>query len=99
MTSIAVIENKISPVQKYLKILLGYKKYSRKEIEEDLNTKEALGRYLYLVSQATIDLAEAVVAFKNFRKPTTLGETFHILNEENIISNELAEKMIKVVGV
>lgn len=98
MTNTAVIENKISAILKYLKILEGYKKYSKKEIERDLNLKGALERYLYLISQATIDLAEATLSFKNFRKPATLGESFHILNEEKIISDELTEKMIKMVG-
>lgn len=98
MTNIAVIENKISAVRKYLKILEKYKKYSKKEIERDLNLKGALERYLYLASQAAIDLAEALVSLKCFRKPTTLAESFHILNEQNIISDELTEKMIKMVG-
>lgn len=98
MTDIVVIENKISATRKYLKILEGYKKYPRKELERDLNLKGALERYLYLVSQAAIDLAEAVISLKDLRKPTTLAESFHILNEEKIISDELAEKMVKMVG-
>lgn len=98
MTSFNVIENKISSIQKYLKILEGYKKYSRREIEEDTNIRGALERYLYLIVQATIDLAEAMMSFKSFRKPATLSETFHILNEEKIISNELTDKMISMVG-
>ena len=98
MSNLVVIENKISLVKKYLKILEGYKKYSREEIENDLNIKGALERYLYLAAQATIDLAEAVIAYKKFRKPTTHGESFHILNEEEIISQDLAEKMIGMVG-
>ena len=98
MTNLAIIENKISSVKKYLKILERYKKYSKKEIEEDIDIRGAIERYLYLVSQATIDLAEAVIAYKNFRKPTTMGETFLILNEENIISAELTDKMVKMVG-
>ncbi|MCD6085465.1 DUF86 domain-containing protein [bacterium] len=53
-------------------------------------------RYLYLDCQSAIDLAEAVIAFKDFRKPTTLSENFYILNEEKIISGVLTEKMIKM---
>lgn len=98
MTNISVIENKISSVKKYLKILERYKKYSRKEIEDDIDIKGAVERYLYLAVQATIDLAEALISFRNFRKPTTIGENFYILNEEDIISNELTEKLVKMVG-
>ncbi|OGC48021.1 MAG: hypothetical protein A3A94_00120 [Candidatus Portnoybacteria bacterium RIFCSPLOWO2_01_FULL_43_11] len=98
MTKLAVIENKISAVKKYLKILDGYKKHSRKEIENDLNIRGAVERYLYLAAQATIDLAESLIAYKNFRKPTTMSEAFYILNEEKIIPAELTAKMVGLVG-
>lgn len=98
MTKLSVVENKISSVKKYLKILENYKKYSRKEIEMDINIKGAVERYLYLLAQATIDLAEAIVSYKNFRKPSTMSESFYILNEEKMISDKLTEKMAKMAG-
>lgn len=98
MTNLTVIENRISAVKKYLKILERYKKYSAKEIEEDLDIRGAVERYLYLAIQATIDLAEAVISYKNLRKPSSMNETFHILNEEDIISPDLKTKMSKMVG-
>lgn len=93
-----VIENKVSSVKKYLKILSRYKKYTKEQIEKNLDIKGAVERYLYLAAQSTIDLAEAIIAYKNFRKPTTMSEAFHILNEEKIITDELTEKMAKMVG-
>ncbi len=98
MTNITVIENKISDARKYLKILERYKKYSKEKIMGDVDIKGALERYLYLAAQSTIDLADAIIAYKKFRKPTTLSDSFYILNEEKIINNELTEKMIKMTG-
>ena len=98
MTNFSVIENKISSVKKYLDILQNYKKYSRKEIEDDFNIRGALERYLYLSTQATIDTAEPFISLRNFRKPTTIREGFEILEEEKIISIKLREKMVKMVG-
>lgn len=98
MSNIEVIENKISSIRKYLRILERYKGFSREKIEKDIDIKGALERYLYLVSQGTIDLAEAVIAYKGFRKPTTMSEAFYILNEQGIISAELTNKMIGMVG-
>ena len=48
--------------------------------------------------QATIDLSEAVIAYKSLRKPSTMSESFHILREEEIITADLAEEMIKMTG-
>lgn len=98
MSSKVIIENKISDARKYLKILERYKKYSKEEILNDIDIKGALERYLYLAAQSVIDLAEAIIAYKKFRKPTTLSDTFYILNEENIIITDLMEKMIKMTG-
>jgi len=98
MINFNVIENKISSVQKYLKILERYKKYSREEIEKNIDIRGAVERYLYLAIQSTINIAEAVISFKNFRKPTTMAESFIILSEEGIIDREFAEKLIKMVG-
>lgn len=98
MTNISVIENKISTIRKYLQILSGYQKYRIEEICDDDTLRGAVERYLYLVSQATIDLAEAVIAYKKFRKPSIYSETFDILKEERVISSELAEKLVRMAG-
>ena len=98
MTNLSVIENKISATQKYLKIHERYKGYAEKEIEEDLDIRGAFERYLYLAIQSTIDLAESVISYKDFRKPSTMSEAFYILNEENIITSDLKTKMSKMVG-
>lgn len=94
MTNIEVLENKISQVKKYLQILEGYKKYRQDEIENDLTLKGALERYLYLAIQSTIDLGEVLISFKKLRKPSTLAESFIVLREAGVLSEELTEKMV-----
>lgn len=98
MTNFSIIENKITAVEKYLKTVEGYKKYSQEEIEKSPDLKGAVERYLYLVVQACIDLSEAVVSFKNFRKPTTYRESFEILGEEGILTPDLVNEMTKMTG-
>lgn len=98
MTNFDVIENQKSLVKKYLKILKSFKKISRSEIEKNVLIRGAIERYLYLAVQSMIDLAEAVVSYKKFRKPTTMSESFDILTEEKILPADLNETMIKIVG-
>ena len=93
MTSIDVLENKISDIKKYLKILEQYQAMLQAKIEEDVTIKGAVERYLYLAVQSAIDLAEAVIAFKGFRKPSIYSENFKILGEEKIISSDLAQHL------
>jgi uncharacterized protein YutE (UPF0331/DUF86 family) len=98
MSSLKVIENKISSIRKYLKILQRYRNYSKKEIEDNLDIKGAVERYLYLAIQSAIDLAEAIISYKNFRKPSAMTEAFYILNEEELISDNLTGRLVKMVG-
>jgi len=98
MTNINVLENKISATQKYLRILNNYQKYSKEEILKNLDLIGATERYLYLAIQAAIDLADAFISYKNFRKPTSLKEGFEILQEEGIIQVELRDRLIKMTG-
>jgi len=98
MTTRAVIESKANAVKKYLQILERYKKISLKEIEKDVDLKGAAERYLYLAVQAAIDLADALISFKDLRKPETLSDNFEILRAEKIISDDLADRLTKMVG-
>ncbi len=98
MNSQALIEDKISTIRKYLAILEQYQRYSQAEIEKDVTLRGAVERYLYLLVQATIDLAEILIAYKKLRKPATMSESFEILGEVRIINTELQETMIKLTG-
>ena len=98
MTNLSVAENKISSVKKYLSILKSYQDYSIEEIRTDTTLRGAVERYLYLVCQAAIDLAEVIISISGFRKPTTMSESFVILAEENVIKTEMKDKMTKLVG-
>ena len=96
MTNINIIEQQISAINKYLKILKGCQKYSQKKVEKDDLLKGSVERYLYLLTQETINLAEAIISLKDFRRPDTYAETFRILNEEKIISSGLTQKLVEV---
>lgn len=98
MSNLQVIEDQISYILKHLEIAEGYKRHSLKELETNFMIKGAIERELYIVAQAVIDLAEAVVAYKHFRKPTTMREALDILGEEKIVPNDFLENFHQIVG-
>ena len=98
MATISVVENKISSVKKYLKILEDYRRISIEDILNNIDKKGAVERYLYLAAQAAIDLANAYISYKKFRKPQTMSEVFYILEENKIIKDDLRKKMVGMVG-
>lgn len=98
MSTLGIIENKISSVRKYLMLLEGFKKYPQAELFHDTTISGAFERYLYLVTQATIELGESYIAYQDFRKPTTMRETFAILRENGIIGEALEKKLSDMAG-
>lgn len=96
MTNNFIIESKISSIQKYLQILKEFQSYSQKQLEEDLYLKGSSERYLYLLTQSVLDLAEAIISFKDLRRPQTYSESFDILQEEKLIPPDLTEKLVKM---
>ena len=96
MSSLSVIETKISHIQKYLKLLERYKEFSQKEIEHNPDLRGAVERYLYLTVQATLDLGEAIISFKEFRRPGTYTDIFYILGEEKFVSADLSGKLVRM---
>jgi uncharacterized protein YutE (UPF0331/DUF86 family) len=98
MTERAILENKISSVEKYLTIVKKYIGVTAEELKADFEKRGAVERYLYLLIQSTIDLGEEYIALRGFRKPTTLSDVFYVLQEQDIITPVLAEKLVKLVG-
>jgi uncharacterized protein YutE (UPF0331/DUF86 family) len=98
MTNVDVLKNKVSEIQKYLNLLKNYQKVNREELLKDPTLKGAVERYLYLICQATIDFAEALISYLNLRAPSTYGEIFEILGEQKLISKEMVLKMKKMTG-
>ena len=98
MTNLGVIENRIGLIKKYLKILEDFKSKSKTDLEKDVILKGALERYLYLVTQGVLDLAEAIIAFKGFRKPPFYSANFEVLKEEKFLAASLAEALSKMAG-
>jgi len=98
MTTINVAESKLKAMDGYYSQLLEYRKYPQDKLKNDPTLKAALERYLYLLCQSAIDLGETVIALKDFYRPGSYSEIFQTLKEKQIISPELAQKLIKMTG-
>lgn len=98
MNNIDIIHDKVSIVRKYLSILAPLQKRDFADLERDVISIGATERYLYLVTQATIDLAEAYISYRNYRKPTRLAESFEILHEQSVIDVSLVAHLCNMTG-
>lgn len=69
--------------------------------EEDRNNeafRDRAERNLQIAAQACIDITNHIIADKGYRTPQGYADGFAVLQEEGIISLDLAEKMKLVAG-
>lgn len=98
MTSIETLRKKINEVKKYLLLVGQYKERRLEELTSDATLRGAVERYLYLLTQSTIDLGEVIISFFKYRQPSTYAEIFEILFENKLISRELITPLKKMAG-
>ncbi len=81
--------------------LEDWKRYQSISIEEFRKNRDIRNMVLYsmlVAIQASIDIAAHIIAKKNLRRPTTYRETFEILAEKKIISDDLANMLSDLAG-
>lgn len=92
------IVSKIAGINRYRTELKRFQAMSFSDISADLDRMLALERLLYLVAQATIDLAEMLVKLKSYGKPETMSEAFDLLVQAKYINSDLGGSLVKMVG-
>jgi uncharacterized protein YutE (UPF0331/DUF86 family) len=93
-----VIESKMSYLRKRLATARKYRTFKLQQIQQEGIVRGAVERELYLICQSAIDLAEALIAFRRYRKPNTMREGFEILKEEGVLPSKFADEFSKITG-
>jgi uncharacterized protein YutE (UPF0331/DUF86 family) len=75
-----------------------YQSISLEELHTDRDKRNMVLHALLTSIQAAIDIATHIIAEKGLRKPTTYRETFEILEEAQILSEELANALSDLAG-
>lgn len=92
------IDNKISKLRYYLKLLNQYKPECKERFLKDPMYEGALLHYLYLVSDGCITLAEMIIKQRSLTMPQSYYEAIDILGENNIIPKEFAYNFAKIAS-
>jgi uncharacterized protein YutE (UPF0331/DUF86 family) len=69
-----------------------------KILQSDPDLQDIVSVNLTRAVQLSVDIAAHVIADLNAAAPDTMGETFDVLARENVIPEELAERLKKAVG-
>jgi uncharacterized protein YutE (UPF0331/DUF86 family) len=94
-----IIKDKITQIKEYVTHLEEMKPSSLEEYIEDVKTKAACERYVEKIMEATVDLAFLIIKDKKFKSPEDDVQAFSILEDNKIISLELAKRLQAAKGM
>lgn len=95
----ARIQDKRKEIETYLSELAIIKPVSLEEYKLDLKTKAACERYAEKIIEAVVDLSFLIIKEKGGHMPEDDKQIFDILFQNNVIAQQLAEKLKDAKGM
>jgi uncharacterized protein YutE (UPF0331/DUF86 family) len=92
------ILQKISKIKDYLREVATFQNVSIQQLTENRRERAILERFLYLACDSMISLLEMIISYRDYPVATTYSENIDILFEKNLISQDEAEMLHKIVG-
>jgi len=93
-----ITADKIESLRRCLRRLEQKRPARLDELQANVDLQDILALNLERAVQLAVDLAAMRVAELDARAPQTMGESFAILAEAGVLSNQTAERMQKAVG-
>ncbi len=88
----------MSALSGYCERLEGFRQLSREEFLGDEDVFQLAERYLHLVCESMLDVAQHVISDAGFRQPEDYKDTMEVLREEGILDDELAARLKEWMG-
>jgi len=98
MVDKTLILRKLSELDEYHKQISEYKKLTVAQYSGDWKVQRIIERTLQMMIETCVDIAGHIISDKGFRIPKSYSDTFLVLRENDILSDELfssVEKMAK----
>ena len=94
----SVILKKISHIRHNLSRLRGKGSISLDFFKEDLDVQDIVLHNLQLAVQGCIDIGSHIILDEGWGVAGSLNEIFYILQDKGVITHDLTEKMVSMVG-
>jgi uncharacterized protein YutE (UPF0331/DUF86 family) len=94
-----LVLTKAGNVKKHLRRVEKKAKTDLKTFLKDLDRQEIIAFNLEVAVQNCIDIAAHIIGAEGLGVPGSTAEMFYLLEENDYLSSEITEKMIKAVGL
>lgn len=88
-----VLASRLSALEGYRARLESLSRYSREEFLADEDVHQLAARYLQLVCECMLDLAQHVIADMGYRQPRDYKDAIEVLREEGVLDPDLAARI------
>ena len=94
-----IIIAKTNAVKKHLRRIQSLAEVPKQTFMEDQNTQDIILFNIQLAVQNCIDIAAHIISEQGLGVPGSNNEMFYCLEENGYINRQIAEKMVKAVGM
>ena len=98
MVNPTVILSKISSIRRRLSRLKTVTNVTEQTLRDDLDTQDIVLHNLQLAIQGCVDIGSHVIADEGWGVAGSFSEIFYILEQNKVITQTLADKMMAMVG-
>lgn len=93
-----VIEEKLESLRKCYNRVEEKRPATPEKLQNDIDIQDIISVNLERAVQLCVDIGTHIIANSDFPAPSSLGETFEILEKMGILDSEITRKMKKAVG-
>lgn len=92
------LSNRLNALEGYLTEIKALAALPRDEFIREPSYHHLAERYLHLACEAVLDMANHIISEEGFRQPGTNKEAMTVLEQEGVLSPDLAERLRKWMG-
>jgi len=97
LVDIPLILKKLSKLEEYYKQIEEFKGITLNEYSNDWKIQRIVERTLQIMIETCVDIANHIIADNRLRIPESYADTFKVLHENTIVSDDLFNTMNKMV--
>ena len=94
-----VVSRRLQKLRQYVELLRQLRRESRSRFISDPFVHGNAERYLQLAIQTVLDIGNHIVADRKLKEPQEYRDIIRTLGQEGLLSNELAERLVPLVGL
>jgi len=98
LDAIDKVNLRLEALKQYLTILKSLRGVTAQQLEEKIETRAKVERFLQLAIEACIDIGEIIISDLRLRAPQTSREVFDVLAEAGVLDKKFAQRFASVAG-